>query len=827
MQTLSPPSPRRRILEAICLVLGGLLLVLLLLLTFNHFLVQPTFRDLEHRQALEDNDRASAALDHELANLVDLARDWAYWDEAYAFVSKPNLSFIEANCPAGTVLAENSGIDILAFFNQEGDLLVMRAFHPGQGHPVSLALLGGDRPPILTLLAPTFQNAAPLRGPIETEHGLLLLAAKPILTSEMKGPARGVLLMGRFVDEAKIAALAGRTKVAISIATRRSLTDAGDQALFDRMAAAGTEHHVQVESGMVHRLRLDIENKPLALLRTPVRGEISRIGTHTGSLLTSVLGSIALALLICLAMYRWRMANAHHALSESEDRYRQLFEAESDAIFLMAKETGQILEANQAAATLYGYHRNELLRLKNTDLSAEPEATRQVVREADCEADQVVSVPLRWHRRKDGTVFPVEITGRFFLHKGQQVHIAAVRDISERKRIEDRLQFTQFAVDCFGDGAFWVNSEGRLEYVNREGCRSLGYTREELVGKTIADIDPLFPFAEWPAYWRKLQEEKHALIESAHKTKDGRVFPVEIQANYIAFGDREFNCAIVRDISERKRLEKERAELEAINWQLHKEESLGRMAGAIAHHFNNQLMAIMGRIELAHQYLHTFDTEAAIRQLDLAQASARKAASISGSMLTYLGQSANAGQSFRHLAEACRQSLPVLQTIVPADVVLDTELEDPGPTVVVNVDQIRQILTNLVTNSVESLAGHSGRIRLEVRTVAAADLPAGTLFPPGWRPRDPAYGCLSVFDSGCGIAPDSMEKLFDPFYSTKFTGRGLGLPVALGLTKAHGGAVVVHSEPGAGSVFSILLPLAAGEDSEAGRAIDPKENRNA
>jgi PAS domain S-box-containing protein len=131
---------------------------------------------------------------------------------------------------------------------------------------------------------------------------------------------------------------------------------------------------------------------------------------------------------------------AEEALRESEDKYRQLFELESDAIFLIDNETGQILEANAAASALYGYPRQELLRKKNSDLSAEPEDTRRVTQTTPVITDQVVFVPLRFHRKRDGAVFPVEITGRFFTWRGRPVHVAAIRDITERVRTEEELR---------------------------------------------------------------------------------------------------------------------------------------------------------------------------------------------------------------------------------------------------------------------------------------------------------------------------------------------------------------------------------------------------
>ncbi len=127
------------------------------------------------------------------------------------------------------------------------------------------------------------------------------------------------------------------------------------------------------------------------------------------------------------------------ALRESEDRYRQLFEAESDALFLIDNEAGQIIEANSAASVLYGYSREELISMRNVDLSAEPEATQRATHGAPRFRDQIISIPLRFHRKVDGTVFPVEITARSFMQAGRSVHIAAIRDITERQRAEDEL----------------------------------------------------------------------------------------------------------------------------------------------------------------------------------------------------------------------------------------------------------------------------------------------------------------------------------------------------------------------------------------------------
>ena len=186
-------------------------------------------------------------------------------------------------------------------------------------------------------------------------------------------------------------------------------------------------------------------------------------------------------------------------------------------------------------------------------------------------------------------------------------------------------------------------------------------------------------------------------------------------------------------------------------------------------------------------------------------------------MLSYLGETVSLRQPM-DIVKVCKQYLPMLQALVPNKVALDTCFQSPGPIVCVNVEQIQQILTNLVTNSIEAfdaLADSSwldikGWIGLDVKTVLAADIPTVNRFPVDWHPQDAMYARLAVSDNGCGIAADDIEKIFDPFFTSKFIGRGLGLSVALGLVKAHGGGITVESEPERGSLFQVFLPLHKG-----------------
>ena len=311
-------------------------------------------------------------------------------------------------------------------------------------------------------------------------------------------------------------------------------------------------------------------------------------------------------------------------------------------------------------------------------------------------------------------------------------------------------------------------------------------------------------------------------VEAA--TKEGRSYELELRAipadrearTVLARGYAEIGpggkvirlFGFVQDITEQKRAERESVEQQKLIQRVEKSESLGRMAGAIAHYFNNQIQAVMLNLELATSNW-SGNAKSAEGQARAMQ-SARKAAKMSTLMLTYLGQ-AHVKNTQLDLAEVCQQNLALLRSAMPRGVILETNLPAPGPVISANANQLQEVLTNLMTNAWEACGEGRGAIRLSIKTVSAADIPAAVRFPIDWQPQDSAeaYACLEIADAGGGIEPKDFDKLFDPFFSTKFVGRGLGLPVVLGIARSHDGVVTVESEPSRGSTFRVFIPVSA------------------
>jgi len=193
-----------------------------------------------------------------------------------------------------------------------------------------------------------------------------------------------------------------------------------------------------------------------------------------------------------------------------------------------------------------------------------------------------------------------------------------------------------------------------------------------------------------------------------------------------------------------------------------------------------------------------------------AMAATEKAAEVSGLLLTYLGQSTG-NHAPLDLSEACARSLPMLRAAMPAHVALHTDLPVPGPAVNGNANQLQLMLTNLVTNAWESVGELAATVRVTIRVVPGSDIPASHRVPVAWKPRDEPYACIEVVDTGCGIDGQEIDRICDPFFTSKFTGRGLGLPVVLGILHAHSGGLVVTSRRGrdSGSCFQAYLPVSA------------------
>jgi PAS domain S-box-containing protein len=394
---------------------------------------------------------------------------------------------------------------------------------------------------------------------------------------------------------------------------------------------------------------------------------------------------------------------AEEQLRASEERSRLLFEMESDAIVLVDVETFQHLDVNRAAVELYGYSREELLELKSTDLSAESADTRAAMQSGAKEIRGFVRVPLRWHRKKDGTVFPVEITANFFDLHGRRLMLAAIRDITERKQAEEA-----------------------------------------------------------------------------------------------------------------------RSQLEAQLRQAQKMEAIGQLTGGIAHDFNNILQSVLGNLTLANERIEELGDAKLARYLERAQLSAQRARELIQQMLTF-SRGRRGEPRLMSLAPLVAEAAKLLRPSLPSTIEVGLALSEDAPAVKVDPVQAEQVLLNLCINARDAMNGQ-GAIGLAVRESLATDQVC-----TGCRQRFTGrFVELAVSDNGPGIEQAVVDRMFEPFYSTKEVGKGsgMGLSMVHGIVHEHGGHVIVDTAPGKGATFRVLLPAASGrtvpEDKRPNAKVKPR-----
>jgi len=398
----------------------------------------------------------------------------------------------------------------------------------------------------------------------------------------------------------------------------------------------------------------------------------------------------------------------------------------------------------------------------------------------------------------------------------QKTNEELTREIAERKQTVDALQQSNQKIEAITsilpDGIGILSLDGKIQLISDKLVKLHGFSiteKDENLGRSVFDfIDPSSHKTLIDNIRKVLAgENDHKPTEYLAIKNDNSQFYIDVKSTVLvdSNGHPESILYVERDITERKQAEAYKEKLESQNRQLQKAESLRRMAGAIAHNFNNILGAVIGNLDLAMIEL----SEAASSDTNITEAmkASKKAAEMSGLMLTYLGQSFEKDEPM-DFSGACRQTLPMLQAIVPEKVALEIDLPVPGPVIMANANQISQVLTNLITNASEAIGEGQGIIRLSVKTIFADDIPEAHRFPSDWQPQNNNYACLEITDTGCGIEDKDMETLFDPFFSSKFTGRGMGLAVVLGIVSARNGVVIVEGEPDRGSAFRVFLPVA-------------------
>ncbi len=503
---------------------------------------------------------------------------------------------------------------------------------------------------------------------------------------------------------------------------------------------------------------------------------------------------------------------AEEALHQSEERFRSLSAMTTEGI--MIHEEGIIVDANRAFAELVGYHdADELIGKPGLEiLPATQESREELLRHLRSRDSQTFVIELV---RPDGSRTWAETRGREVMYRGQPARLVFMRDVTERKLAEEALRRSErefralFEAAPMGIGV--ADKNGRILAFNDAILEPGGYTREDI--EDIGNVGALYYDSGERETSLALFHAQGSLCqhETRFKRKDGSPYEVWLSLTHTTFNGVPATQAIVLDRTEERRVEEERERLQAQLRQAAKMESIGRLAGGVAHDFNNMLAVILGHSELA---LGQVSQEDKLRE-DLAEIrrAAERSAGITQQLLAFARRQV-ALPKVLSLNKAVRGMLGMLRTLIGEQVDLVWLPGHGSDRVQIDPAQLDQVLVNLCLNARDATTG-PGRVLI---TTAEVTLDEDFCSQhDGCLPGD--YVRLSVSDNGAGMSPEALEHLFEPFFTTKDAGKGtgLGLATVYGIVTQNHGHIYVQSEDEKGTEVDIYLPRVDAEITEEER----------
>jgi len=500
---------------------------------------------------------------------------------------------------------------------------------------------------------------------------------------------------------------------------------------------------------------------------------------------------------------------AERALVESEAKLRALVTNSHDAIGVSVH--GVHTFANPAYVRLFGFTRAEELIGKPILEFIAPEAQADIIERLQRRAagNPISNTYETIGLRRDGRRLELDVTVTSYPEKEVPQTVVLMRDVGERNENLRRLAASEHRFRTLTersvDVVTLVDRHGLVVYHSPSYERVMGHKPSERQGQSMLDFVHEDDRAAVRDRFARLLAEGGASEAITVRSRDASGTWRWLELTAAAHFDDPAVAGLVinfRDVSERVRAEEERQKLERQMQHVQKLESLGVLAGGIAHDFNNILMSVLGHATLALAALP--QTSPVRKDIVEVERAARRAAELTKQMLAYSGK----GRFVVHavdLRAVVHDMTQMLELSISKKAVLRLNLAPSIPTVLADLTQLHQVVMNLVINASEAIGNRSGVIAVSVGTMSCdrAYL-AGTYLDEQLPEGD--YVFLEVADNGCGMDKETLAKIFDPFFSTKFTGRGLGLAAVLGIIRGHRGAIRVYSEPGRGTTFTLLFP---------------------
>ncbi|MFH1954302.1 MAG: PAS domain S-box protein [Pseudomonadota bacterium] len=540
------------------------------------------------------------------------------------------------------------------------------------------------------------------------------------------------------------------------------------------------------------------------------------------------------ALLVILggavAVSRRSIRSGIKQLSESEARYRTLFDKSGDTIFIHDL-SGRFLDVNQEACDRLGYSKDEMLQMSVADIEAPAFAAivPKRIRSIEAEGELIFEAE---HVTKQGEVVPVEIMSTFVTYNKQPIVFNAARDLRERIKAQEERNYAQTALseseeryralfERSPELVYLCDFEGNFIDANNAALELLGYTKDEI---TALNFGSLLDKDQLPLAFKTAEDiletgSQEEVAEYKLRQKDGEYVYVESMGAIIYRDGKPFAIqGIARDITERKRSEEERLKLETQLQQSQKMEGIGRLAGGIAHDFNNLLTTIIGYTDIM---LMKIDKGSSLRTgMEEIKKASDRAANLTSQLLAF-SRKQMIQPVVLDLNYPLTEMDKMLRRLIGEDIDLITVLEPELWKVKFDPGQMDQVVMNLAVNAKDAMP-EGGKLTIETANV---DLDEAYARQHGVEMKPGPFVLVSVSDTGMGMDDETRSHIFEPFFTTKEKGKGtgLGLSTVYGIIKQSEGFIWVYSEPGQGTTFKIYLPaIVPHSETQARRAGLPK-----
>jgi two-component system cell cycle sensor histidine kinase/response regulator CckA len=478
---------------------------------------------------------------------------------------------------------------------------------------------------------------------------------------------------------------------------------------------------------------------------------------------------------------------------ESNALFRALIDQSDDAIEVIDPENGRFIDVNRRAWERLGYTREEMLNLHLSDIAVERDGlpVHEAMQEIRRSGSRMIDTE---HRRKDGSIFPVEVNVQI-IHLNRDYIIAVARDITERKRAEQQISEQAAFLDKTQDAIIARDLEGKILFWSKGAEHMYGWLKQDVLGENIGGLLYADP--------RKFEENNALTIlhgewsgELQHFTKSRE--EITIEARWTLVRDQDGHpksvLAINTNITEKKKIQ-------AQFMRAQRMESIGTLAGGIAHDLNNILAPILMSISLLKS---DSDNPRTNKILETIEGSAQRGADIVRQVLSFARglEGLKIEVQPRHLVKELEN---IIRNTFPKDIRLNLSISESTWPIAGDPTQLHQVLLNLSVNARDAMP-RGGNLTLTVENCVLDEHYA--VMHGGAKPG--RYVKIMVSDSGTGIPPKLIDKIFEPFFTTKelSKGTGLGLSTVMAIVKSHEGIINVYSDQGKGTTFTLYFPAA-------------------